>query len=97
MIRIHEQHVFELRASAYIAFNNVRRTGISSSVQYKANGKTFADGFSVYNLPDQTLARNPNVTNPTARYNLYRSGVGYVDLTTVQPMRVIEIGLKFRW
>jgi hypothetical protein len=96
-IRIHESHVFELRASAYNAFNNVRRTSYNSSVQYKANGKTFADGFTVYNLPDQIVARNPAVKDPTALYNLYRSGVGYVNLTSVEPMRVIEIGLKFRF
>ena len=30
-------------------------------------------------------------------YNQYLTGAGYDNLTTVQPMRIIEIGLKFRF
>ena len=30
-------------------------------------------------------------------YNAYRTGVGYIDLTNVQPMRIMEIALKFRF
>jgi len=29
--------------------------------------------------------------------NQYRGGVGYVNLTTAQPMRVVEWELKFRF
>jgi len=96
-IRITEEHAFELLVTLYKAFNQPRWTSINSSIQYKANGKTFADGFSVFNLPDQLAARNPKVTDPVALFNIYRAGAGYVNLTDVQPMRVIELGLKFRF
>jgi hypothetical protein len=94
--RIHESHAFELRAAFYNAFNQVRRNSINTSIQYKANGKTFADGFSLFNTPEQLASRNSTLTG-TALYNQYRSGLGFTNLTDVNPMRVIEIGLKYRF
>jgi hypothetical protein len=97
-LRITEKHGIELRATAYNAFNNVRRLGTNTTVQYKANGATFAQGFSVINTPAQLGATQAAKTSdPVSIYNAYRTGVGYSDLLTVQPMRVIEIGLKFRF
>jgi hypothetical protein len=94
--RITESTAFELRASAFNAFNQVRRPVIASSIQYKAKGRTLADGFTILNTPEANAAR---VTSggPTAVYNAYRTGVGHVDVTNTDPMRVIEIGLKFRF
>ncbi len=94
--RIHEAHAFELRAAFYNAFNQVRRNNFNTSVQYKANGKTFADGFTIFNTPEALVARNTNLTG-VALYNQYRTGVGASNLTDVYPMRVIEIGLKYRF
>ncbi len=94
--RIRESHAFELRAAFYNAFNQVRRTGINTSLQYKANGHTFADGFTLFNTPEQLAARNSNLSG-TALYNQYRTGVGHYNLTDVNVMRVIEIGLKYRF
>jgi hypothetical protein len=93
---IKENHAFELRAAFYNAFNQVRRNGVNTSLQYKANGKTVADGFSLFNTPEQLAARNSTLTG-TALYNQYRAGVGHTNLTDVQNMRVIEIGLKYRF
>ena len=97
-IHITEKHAIELRATAYNAFNQVRRLGTNTTVQYKANGATFASGFSVINTPAQLAATQAaKSSDPVAIYNAYRTGVGYSDLLTVQPMRVIEIGLKYRF
>ena len=67
-----ERYSFELKASAYNAFNQVRRTSVNNSVQYKANGATFADGFRVYNTPDQVQARlaATGVTDPLQLHNM---------------------------
>jgi hypothetical protein len=92
-----EGKTLELRVSAYNAFNQVRRTVLNTSVQYKAQGASFSNGFAVYNTPDQLASRVAANTNPVTVFNQYRSGVGYYNLTTVQPMRVIELGLKFRF
>jgi hypothetical protein len=94
--RIHESHAFELRAAFYNAFNQVRRTTINTGLQYKANGRTFTDGFTLFNTPELLASRNPNLTG-TALYNQYRTGVGHYNLTDVNVMRVIEIGLKYRF
>src|SRR6185436_3646071 len=93
---IRESHAFELRAAFYNAFNQVRRTSINTSVQYKANGRTAADGFTLFNTPEALLARNANLTG-TALYNQYRTGIGHYNVTDVNVMRVIEIGLKYRF
>jgi len=91
-----EGKTLELRVSAYNAFNQVRRTVLNTSVQYKAQGASYANGFAVYNTPDQLASRVAVNTNPVI-FNQYRGGVGYYNLTTVQPMRVVELGLKFRF
>ncbi len=97
--RIAEGKTLEFRAAGYNVFNMVRRTGINSGVQYKANGATYAQGFNVYNLPDQLAQRAiaSGTTNPVTIYNQYRTGVGYSNVTSVQPMRIIEFGLKLRF
>ncbi|MCU1237928.1 MAG: hypothetical protein JWP63_5895 [Candidatus Solibacter sp.] len=95
-VRLTEKHAFELRATAYNAFNQPRHTSLNTSIQYKAQGKNFSDGFSVFNTPDQLAARNPNLGG-VALYNVYRTGVGYQNVTDVQSMRVIEIGLKYKF
>ena len=93
---IRENHAFELRAAFYNAFNQVRRSTINTSIQYKANGKNVADGFTLFNTPEALAARNANLSG-TALYNQYRTGVGHTNLTDVNVMRVIEIGLKYRF
>ncbi len=93
---IKENHAFELRAAFYNAFNQVRRTTINTGIQYKANGRTLADGFTVFNSPEALLVRNANLSG-TALYNQYRAGAGHINLTDVNVMRVIEIGLKYRF
>ncbi len=92
-----EGKTLELRVSAYNAFNQVRRTVLNTGIQYKAQGVSYSNGFAVYNTPDQLASRVAAGTNPVTVFNQYRGGVGYYNLTTVQPMRVIELGLKFRF
>jgi hypothetical protein len=97
-IRITEKHGIELRASAFNLFNSVRRINTLSSIQFKANGANAAAGFSIINTPDQLAAlQKAKTSDPVSIFNAYRTGVGYVDLTNVQPMRLLEIGLKFRF
>ncbi len=99
MIRITEKHAIELRGTAFNLFNNPRRINTLSSIQYKANGPTFASGFTIINTPSQLgaiqAAKTPN--DALAIFNAYRTGVGAIDLTNVQPMRLLEVGLKFRF
>ncbi len=94
--KITETKAFELRASAFNAFNQVRRPIINTAIQYKAKGATLADGLTVLNTPEAQAARVTS-GNATAVYNAYRGGVGHVNMTNTDPMRVIEIGLKFRF
>ena len=97
---VHEGQTLELRVSAYNAFNNVRRgtaSAINSTVQYKALGTSYSSGFEVYNTPDQLASRVPKGTSALAEFNSYRTGVGYENLTNVLPMRILELGLKFRF
>jgi hypothetical protein len=95
---IKETKSLELRVSAYNAFNQVRRVNLNTSVQYKANGPAFANGFTVYNTPDQLAQRAvASGLNSLAVFNQYRTGVGYTNLTMTQPMRIVELGLKFRF
>jgi hypothetical protein len=95
---ITESKTLELRVNAYNAFNQVRRVNLNSAIQYKAQGATFAQGFAVYNSPDQ-LAQRAQATglNGLGVYNQYRTGVGYSNVTSVEPMRIMEVGLKFRF
>ena len=96
-----EGKTLELRVSAYNAFNQVRRTTINSSVQYKAQGASYSSGFQAYNTPAQVAApvSAPVSANDNALtvFNQYRTGVGYSNLTNVLPMRIMELGLKFRF
>jgi hypothetical protein len=92
-----EGKTLELRVSAYNAFNQVRRTTINSSVQYKAQGASYSNGFVVYNTPDQLAARVAAGNNALTVFNQYRTGVGYSNILNVQPMRIMELGLKFRF
>lgn len=85
----------ELRVSLFNAFNQVRRVGINTSMQYKAQGRTMADGFKIINTPEANAAATTG--DSLKVYNAYRVGVGHVNLTGVEPMRIIEIGLKFRF
>jgi hypothetical protein len=95
---IRDRSKLELRLNAYNAFNQVRRTGLNTTVQYKSQGKTFNDGFAVYNLPEQIVGRlSKSITDPVTIYNNYRTGVGATNLTSVQPMRIVEVGLKLRF
>jgi len=84
-----------LRASAFNLFNSVRRPVINTAIQFKAKGRTLADGFTVLNTPEANAGRTSG--SSTAVYNAYRTGVGHTDLTNTDPMRVIEIGVKFRF
>jgi len=89
----------ELRANFYNVFNQTRLTGTNGTVQYKAKGRTYADGFDIFNTPEQLQARAEanGVTNPTQLFNQYRSGVGHVNLGSDEPARIIEIGVAFRF
>ena len=92
-----EGKTLEFRISAYNAFNQVRRTTVNSSVTYKANGASYANGFYVYNTPDELASRVAAGSNPLTEYNQYRTGEGLINETTVLPMRIMEVGLKFRF
>jgi Carboxypeptidase regulatory-like domain/TonB-dependent Receptor Plug Domain len=102
----------EVRANIYNVFNNVRRisqggtdnVGVANGVQYKANGRTFQDGFTLYNTPEALVSRAQasGINDPAQLFNLYRTGVGHVNLTgnnsnPVQPPRIIEIGMALRF
>jgi outer membrane receptor protein involved in Fe transport len=96
--RIRESKGFELRASFFNPFNQVRRQDLNTSFQYKMKGADFSDGYSLFNSPNQLVAnlvgRSPNATE-AEKYNQFRNGVGHYALTTVMDMRRIEIGLRF--
>jgi hypothetical protein len=96
-IHITEKHFFELRANFYNAFNQPRWTVVNSNVQFKAKGRTLGDGFTVFNTPEAVVGRLAANTNPATAFNQYRSGVGHVNLTTVEPMRIIELSVKFHF
>jgi hypothetical protein len=88
----------ELRANFYNVFNQTRHTGVNGTVQYKAKGRTYADGFEIFNTPEQLAARAPANATAQQTYNLYRTGVGHVNLTgSDEPTRIIEIGVAFRF
>jgi hypothetical protein len=77
----------------------VRRLGVNTTVQYKAKGPSFSDGFTRYNTPEalaQRLAAT-GVANQLQLYNSYRTGVGYLNLTGVEQMRIVEIAVKLRF
>jgi outer membrane receptor protein involved in Fe transport len=96
--RIHERYRLELRGSFFNPFNQVRRQDLNTTHQFKMKGATLANGYYLFNSPDQLVKnlveRNPNA-NEAEKYNQYRSGVGHKTLTSVLDMRRIEIGLRF--
>jgi hypothetical protein len=94
-IKINEKYGFELRVNAFNPFNNVRRININSTIQYKANGPNFSDGFSIINTPAQLAANQVAAGKPA--FQGWINGEGLTSLTTVQPMRIIELGLRFRF
>jgi hypothetical protein len=89
----------EVRANVFNVFNNVRRLAINNTLQFKANGATYADGFRLFNTPEllEARARSNGVTDSLQLFNQFRTGVGHVNLTDVQPSRVIEIGMALRF
>ena len=89
----------ELRANFYNIFNNVRRITVNNGITYKAKGTTFAEGFDIINTPEASLERSKasGVTDPLQLYNQFRTGAGHVTVTTVSPMRIVEIGLALRF
>jgi hypothetical protein len=98
-IRVRESKAIELRISAYNAFNNTRRSRLNSSITYRANGANWSDGFTVYNTAQQIVDRLPAASKTSQRqiYDFYRTGVGLIDLTTVDSNRIVEIGMRFRF
>jgi hypothetical protein len=98
--RIRESSGFELRASFFNPFNQVRRTGINTTQTYKMRGANLSNGYYLFNTPEQQVANllgnNPNA-NATEQYNQYRGGVGHTNLTNVADMRRVEIGLRFKF
>ncbi len=90
----------EVRANVFNVFNSVRRLAVNNTPQFKANGTTFADGFRLFNTPEllEARARANGITDPVhCSTTSIRSGVGHVNLTDVQPPRVIEIGMAVRF
>jgi hypothetical protein len=92
-IRIHEKYAFELRINAFNPFNNVRRISTNSGIQYKALGPTYGSGFTIINTPQQLAANQVAAGKPA--FQGWINGEGITSLTAVQPMRVVEIGLRF--
>jgi hypothetical protein len=76
---------------------------VNNSITYKANGATFAQGFSVFNTPELNVARAQanGVTDATQLFNQFRAGVGHVTLVDgsgdLQPPRIVEIGVALRF
>jgi hypothetical protein len=94
-IRVAKEHGIELRVNAFNPFNQVRRLSTNSSIQYKANGPTYADGFTIINTGAALAAAQEAAGKPG--FLGYINGEGLVSLTSVQPMRIIELGLRFRF
>jgi hypothetical protein len=76
-------------------FNQVRRLSTNSTIQYKANGPTYASGFTIINTGAQLAANQVAAGKPP--FQGYINGEGLVSLTNTQPMRIIELGLRFRF
>ncbi|HLK67449.1 MAG TPA: carboxypeptidase regulatory-like domain-containing protein [Bryobacteraceae bacterium] len=94
-IRVKEKYGFELRINAFNPFNQVRRINTNTSIQYKANGPNFSDGFTIINTGAQLAANQVAAGKPA--FQGYINGEGLVSLTNVQPMRIVELGLRFRF
>ena len=94
-IKITENHGIELRINAFNPFNSVRRINTNTSIQYKANGPSYSNGFSIINTGAALAAAQVAAGKPA--FQGYINGEGQVALTNVQPMRIVEIGLRFRF
>jgi hypothetical protein len=94
-IRVKERYGFELRINAFNPFNQVRRINTNTSIQYKANGANYSDGFTIINTGAQLAANQVAAGKPA--FQGYINGEGQVALTNVQPMRIVELGLRFRF
>jgi len=94
-VRITEKYGVELRVNAFNPFNQVRRLSTNTSIQYKALGPTYASGFTIINTGAALAAAQQAAGKPG--FLGYINGEGQVALTTVQPMRIIELGLRFRF
>jgi hypothetical protein len=94
-IRIKDRYGFELRINAFNPFNQVRRITTNSTIQYKANGATYASGFNIINTGAALAAAQVAAGKPG--FLGYINGEGLPTLTNVQPMRIIELGLRFRF
>jgi hypothetical protein len=94
-IKVTEKHAFELRINVFNPFNNVRRINNQPSIQYKANGPTYASGFTIINTGAQLAAAQVAAGKPG--FQGYINGEGLVALTNVQPMRIVELGLRYRF
>lgn len=97
---IRERLGLELRASFFNPFNQVRRQDENTGFTFKMLGRTLADGYYLYNSPEQLVAnlvsRLPNSTE-AEKYNQFRGGVGHENVTSVMDMRRIEIGVRLRF
>ena len=94
--KIKENHAFELRAAFYNAFNQVRRRRSIRRCSTRPTARLSPTGSRCSIRRKLLAARNSTLTG-TALYNQYRTGVGHTNLTDVNVMRVIEIGLKYRF
>jgi len=94
-ITIKERYHVELRVNAFNPFNNVRRLSTNGSIQYKALGPNYSNGFTIINTPQQLAANQVAAGKPA--FLGYINGEGIASLTNVQPMRILEIGLRFRF
>jgi hypothetical protein len=99
-IPIRERLAVEVRASFFNPFNQVRRQDLNTSHQFKFNGATLAQGYTLFNSPqvqvDNLLRNSPNATE-AEKYNQYRNGVGHSNVTSVMDMRRIEIGMRIKF
>jgi hypothetical protein len=95
MIKVTEKRGIELRINAFNPFNNVRRINTNSTIQYKANGPSYSNGFTIINTGAALAAAQLAAGKPA--FQGYINGEGLVSLTNVQPMRIVEIGLRFRF
>jgi hypothetical protein len=94
-VRITEKHAVELRINAFSPFNNVRGINTSTAIQYKANGPSYANGFTIIDTRAQLAAVQVAAGKPA--FQGYINGEGQVALTNVQPMRIVEIDLRYRF
>jgi len=96
-IPIREPVKAELRASIYNLFNTPRHQDVLIAPVFKANGATSASGYTLFNTPENLVAnllKSTPTANAQAQYNIYRTGVGSTNMTSVLDARRIELSLK---